>query len=377
MKFFFKTLVPTDIALSQTSIIENNNVGAVVGTLATTDASAGGSYTYTLISGSSDFRISNDTLYASRTFDFEIQSSYTIRIRSNDGNGGIFEKDFIIIVTDGNDAPTNIALSQTSIIENNNVGAVVGTLATTDANTGDSYTYTLVLGSSDFRISNDTLYASKVFDFETQSSYPIRMRTNDGNGGIFEKDFTIIIADEAETGTMIHNGKTYKTVKIGTQWWMAENLNDDGHNSGNSYCYDDLKSNCDTYGRLYEWEAAKSVDVPGWHLPTDDEWKTLEKYLGMSQKAADSTGWRSSGNVGGKLRRGGSSGFDALFGGFYNIFAAYDGLGKEGWFWTASDGDFWTDARDRIIYRNPTYVFRLQTPKSYGRLSVRLIKDKD
>lgn len=61
---------------------------------------------------------------------------------------------------------------------------------------------------------------------------------------------------------------------------MAENLN---YNSENSFCYDELKSNCDKYGRLYIWEIAKNVCPDGWHLPSDREWKILEINLGMSQ----------------------------------------------------------------------------------------------
>ncbi len=84
---------------------------------------------------------------------------------------------------------------------------------------------------------------------------------------------------QTDTLTDVRDGKTYKTVKIGEQTWMAENLNFD--NTG-SYCYANKQENCDKYGRLYTWEAAKNVCPTGWHLPTEEEWQQLEKYLGMT-----------------------------------------------------------------------------------------------
>ena len=303
---------PMAIMLSKDSIAENNSVNALVGTFTTTDADAGDSYTYTLVSGGSNFNINTNELRASKSFDYETKNSYPIRIRTSDGKGGTFQKDFTITVINGNDAPTNITLSQTSITENNATNAVIGTLSTTDADASDTHTYTLVSGGDDFNISGDSLRASKAFDYESDAkSYVITIRTSDGKGGTFQKDFTITITDDTHDVTMTFNGKTYKTIKIGDQWWLAENLNDASHSSGNSVCYENKNGNCDTYGRLYDWEAAKAIadQIPGWHLPTDDEWKTLEMSLGMSQSDADKTSYRGS-PVGSKLKQGDSSGFD-------------------------------------------------------------------
>ena len=86
------------------------------------------------------------------------------------------------------------------------------------------------------------------------------------------------------------NPQVYKTVVIGNQTWMAENLN---YYIEGSVCYNFYKKNCEKYGRLYKWEMAKEACPAGWHLPSDEEWTELENFVGDSSatKLKAASGW--------------------------------------------------------------------------------------
>jgi len=110
--------------------------------------------------------------------------------------------------------------------------------------------------------------------------------------------FTISCSNENELLTDSRDGKVYRTVKIGKQTWMAENLNySDADSIGR--CYDDEPSNCEKYGKLYDWDAAMKACPKGWHLPSYGEWDTLYEHIGagkmlyfdIDKKLKTKSGW--------------------------------------------------------------------------------------
>jgi uncharacterized protein (TIGR02145 family) len=169
---------------------------------------------------------------------------------------------------------------------------------------------------------------------------------------------TSSVAQVTGTFTDSRDGKAYKTVTIGTQTWMAENLNFNTNFSGNingtdSWCntIDDM---CVTYGRLYTYEAAKKYACPsGWHLPSDADWKTLIDFLGgekiAGNKLKSTTAWKISEK---DTAITNSSGFTALPGGWgqegmlNSKKVTFSFPGTEGCWWSSTP-----DPNSNIYYR--------------------------
>jgi len=130
------------------------------------------------------------------------------------------------------------------------------------------------------------------------------------------------------------DGKKYKTVVIGEQTWMAENLN---YNAIGSRCYDNKPLNCYEYGRLYNWATATAACPKGWHLPTEAEWEALTATVGGSSTEGKylkaTSGWNDDGNG------EDAYGFFALPGGYGYSGGKFDSVGNYGYWWSSSEND--------------------------------------
>jgi hypothetical protein len=128
-----------------------------------------------------------------------------IDIASNDADENPFN--FTVLGTGLNNAPSDIGLSNSTLPENNAANASVGTLSATDADAGDSHTFSLVSGAGSqdngsFTISGATLRLTPVADFENKPSYGLRVQADDGQGGTFAKALTVTITNVNDAPTL-------------------------------------------------------------------------------------------------------------------------------------------------------------------------------
>jgi uncharacterized protein (TIGR02145 family) len=219
------------------------------------------------------------------------------------------------------------------------------------------------------------------------------------------------------------DNNNYAIVEIGTQVWMAENLKTTKYNDGTAIPnvtvdatwaalttgaysdYSNTPSNSTTYGRLYNWYAVdnnaatkvvsnggKNVCPTGWHVPTDEEWTTLENYLiangynydgtttgnKMAKALASTTLWTTypvTGTVGNTdyPAKRNATGFTALPGGSREWHGSYNGIGNRGDWWSSTAVSS-PNAWHRYMSYDYTFVYRYNCDRPYG-LSVRCVRD--
>jgi uncharacterized protein (TIGR02145 family) len=179
--------------------------------------------------------------------------------------------------------------------------------------------------------------------------------------------FTFTACGGSKTGV---GDEIYKTVVIGTQTWMAKNLN---YNAEGSVCYDNDPANCEKYGRLYNWATAmalpsdcnttscseqigtkhQGICPSGWHLPSNAEWDILVRYVdGISED---------------------KFGFSALLGGYGGSSGSFSKVGSYGSWWSTFEYDS-AYSYHQIMDYNGTYSDYYAYDKSHL-FSVRCVKD--
>ncbi|MDR0516051.1 MAG: hypothetical protein LBH25_03305 [Fibromonadaceae bacterium] len=178
-------------------------------------------------------------------------------------------------------------------------------------------------------------------------------------------------SSQTQFDNVTYEGETYQTVVIGSQTWFARNLNYIP-STGNSSCYNNQPTNCDIYGRLYDWATAMNVSSncnnfssctvyskhrgicpSGWHIPSNAEWETLLRYVDGGS-GTSSNGYYNSPTAGKDLKTTsgwndyqGSSGngtnkygFSALPGGYLSSDNIFSGAGNIGRWWSATQNDY-------------------------------------
>jgi len=237
-------------------------------------------------------------------------------------------------------------------------------------------------------IANTTYYVRAYAEIDLATSYGTQVSFMSAEGSF----------------TDLRDSTTYGYTSIGTQTWMMENLaylpsvsnpNDGSLINLHYYVYGyegtsisaaKATDNYDIYGVLYNWEATRGACPAGWHLSSDEEWKILEKYLGMSSSDADNTKiWRNSGDVGLKLKSTSgwhnngngtnSSGFNIVPAGRRSNTSGFVELGTYTYFSTSSDRDLaQNQAWIRSLGFDDDGAYRSTYNKEYAH-SVRCIQD--
>jgi subtilisin-like proprotein convertase family protein len=209
---------PTAVRLSGLTIRENNSPNASIGSLSSIDPDTAQSFTYSLVNGAGDrdnniFVIAGTTLRTTVAFDFEAKPDYQVRIRTTDGGGLSFELPFVISVQNANESPFGLQLLG-SLTENAPLNSVALNAVASDPDANDPLTFSLIsgIGSDDngkFAISaNGGLSPVAAVNFESQSSYKIRVRVVDQGGIAIEQALAIAVVNQNEAPTNVMLSET-------------------------------------------------------------------------------------------------------------------------------------------------------------------------
>jgi uncharacterized protein (TIGR02145 family) len=173
-------------------------------------------------------------------------------------------------------------------------------------------------------------------------------------------------------GFIYFNSQRYKTVEIGSQTWMAENLN---YDNMNKKCYYDQQDNCEVFGGLYTWEYASHACIEfgdKWYLPTEAEWETLKKYIETEKKCENCAekylkaidNWDNGDGTD-------DYGFAALPGGYYS-YNNFNDVDFTGYWWSLNS--FWDKPLVYELNSDTSKISDLYDTDKYFFFSIRCIK---
>jgi len=239
---------------------------------------------------------------------------------------------------------------------------------------GNNY-HGVVYSSSKARVSSSSVVQSSS-SVEISSS----SEAKPSSSSVVLSSSSIIVASSSSVqsgiiyGTSVnYEGEIYKTVVIGSKTWFQRNLN---YAVVGSKCYKNEEVNCTKYGRLYNWGTANNVCPSDWHLPSNADWNNLTHYVdgtsspnltaGKYLKATN--GWDNNGNG------QDTYGFSALPSGYGHWDGSFGGIGREGFWWSSSESEFYNKAYIWSMYYIDDRMEYYDDVKNIF-LSVRCVKD--
>ncbi|SDQ16094.1 FISUMP domain-containing protein [Flagellimonas zhangzhouensis] len=271
------------------------------------------------------YSVDGTNFQESGVFDSQVMGDYTVTVK--DANGCTSTTDVSVTCED-----SGLELSVT---------AAAFEIVATGSGGKAPYSYS---------INGENFQESGTFSDLEQQNYTVTIKDDNDcttTYGVLAENLASFIDDR--------DGQTYKLTKIGDQIWFAENLNYQGEDVI-YYCYDDDPANCDTYGAIYDIEYKQNAVPQGWHLPTPAEIDALAAELGGYDVAGDA------------MKVGGSSGFEALYGGYFN--APYGGIGLIA-LWHLNENE--NDAANFFSIENQSSGLSVQGGDAY--VYIRAIKD--
>lgn len=239
------------------------------------------------------------------------------------------------------ESSSSIKISSSSDISSGNVtDSIVSSSSNLLGNSSSLITEVTSSGSVDTVLSSgiDVSSSSQVLESESSSS-EISQGINSSSSTLLSSSSVVVSSSSVAVwvcgdSTVSRGGVEYKTVLINEQCWTKENMKYEP-STGTTMCYDNLESNCETYGRLYDYEAAALACPSGFRLPTQEEMIAMQEYSGADMYDAGkhlktTTGW--TGENGDDFL-----GFSALPGGRCDEEQTCRNIGATGYWWTSTE----------------------------------------
>jgi len=393
------------------AVAENSQPGTAVGTLRASGDTTG--LRWTVVGGDSlgAFATDGPRIVVNGALNFRSQSKYVLAVQLRNAWDLSDTAHVSIAVVAVNRPPAILTPPETlGVAENAAVGTALDTLQAVDPD-GDALNWSIVSGDSGAAFGIDSkgiLRVSGSLDYAMRQSYPLQIQVTDG----LLKDTVAILVnvsfvtckekfDSTQYFCDHRDGQRYRYVTLGSQTWMAQNLDFAGNSTGSSWCYNDSATYCATYGRLYDWAGAmalasslnsnmwngdtalhrQGVCPSGWHVPTATEWDTLDTWVDLSNDSAindDAGSDLASTNLWSANTGTNRYGFSALPAGEWNADnSTSQNLGGGAYFVSASETNtygWYNMSSWTITSGNASFGPNENAPRRYG-MSLRCVKD--